>query len=264
MGASFLSDVTAVVLTYNEAPNIDRTLAKLSRLRKIVVVDSGSDDGTREIATSHEHTTVVVRKFDTHANQWTFGLGAVDRDGDWVLALDADYVLSDALVDEMARLAPDSEVAGYRMRFRYCIFGKAIRSGAYPPIVALYRRKRARYVQEGHTQRVVVDGRIVELRNPIYHDDRKTLSRWLDSQRMYARIEAESLQHADRRILNWRDRIRLMPGVAAPLIFVYILLARGGILDGWRGLYYALQRAYAELLLSLELIDRRLRRGAHR
>jgi len=46
--------------------------------------------------------------------------------------------------------------------------------------------------------------------------------------------------------------------VAPPSMFFYVLLARGGIFDGWRGVYYALQRSYAELALSLELLDRRL------
>jgi glycosyltransferase involved in cell wall biosynthesis len=264
MSANFLRDVTALVLTYNEAPNIDRTLGKLAGLRRILVIDSGSDDGTREIAARHERTTVVVRPFDTHAGQWAFGLSALDPEADWVLALDADYVLSDALIDEIAQISPRSEVSAYRMHFQYWILGKPIRCGAYPPVVALYRRNRARYVQDGHTQRVVIDGSIAELRNPTYHDDRKPLSRWLDSQRSYARIEADALSKADVRLLNWRDRLRTMIGVAPLLVFVYVLVARGGVLDGWRGVYYALQRAYAELLLSLELVERRLRAAPDR
>jgi hypothetical protein len=59
-----------------------------------------------------------------------------------------------------------------------------------------------------------------------------------------------------------RGRLRALGRiVVAPLaMLVYVYILRGGILDGWRGLYYALQRTYAELALSLELLDRRLRR----
>lgn len=262
MTTDFLDRVTALVLTYNEAPNIERTLSKLGELRRIIVIDSGSNDGTREIVATHSNAEAIVRPFDTHSKQWTFGLAQVGSESVWVLALDADHMLSDELVAEIAELSLGEDVSGYRIHFRYCVFGKAIRSGAYPPLVALYRKDRAKYIQDGHTQRVVVEGRIGELKSPIYHDDRKSLARWLDAQRSYARIEAENLEHADRMRLKWQDRVRLMIGVAPPLMFFYVYLIRGGFLDGRHGLYYALQRAYAELLLSIELLDGRLRRVA--
>ena len=260
MSTNFLSNVTAIVLAYNEAPNIERTLAKLGKLRRIIVIDSGSDDGTQEIVARHDNAVVIARPFDNFADQCNFGLAQTALDTEWVLSLDADYVLGDELVDVLADLSPPGDLAGYRTHFRYCIYGRPIRSGVYPPVVALFRKKGAKYVRDGHAHRVVVDGRIEDLSACIYHDDRKPLSRWLDSQKSYARHEADQLERSDRAALRWQDRIRLVIGLAPPLMFVYVFLLRGGILDGWRGLYYALQRAYAELLLSLELLDRRLRR----
>jgi glycosyltransferase involved in cell wall biosynthesis len=259
MSGNFLDTVTAVVLTYNEAPNIGRTLSKLEELRRIVVVDSGSDDGTQAIVTRHRNAEVVARPFDNFANQCNFALGQTGLDTEWVLSLDADYVLTDALVEEMRGLSPREDVVGYRARFRYCIFGRPIRCGVYPPVIALFRRQGARYVQDGHAHRVVVDGRIGELSVRIDHDDRKPFSRWVESQRSYASHEADQLARSDRAALRPQDRIRVLIGIAPPLMFLYVFLVRGGFLDGWQGLYYALQRAYAELLLSLELLDRKLR-----
>jgi glycosyltransferase involved in cell wall biosynthesis len=262
MSANFLSDVTAVVLTYNEAPNIDRVLAKLDGCRRIVVIDSGSDDGTQDIVAKHANAEVVFHPFENFADQCNFALAQSRVDTEWVLTLDADYVLSDELVVELAALTPSEDVAGYRARFRYSVFGHALRSGVYPAVVVLFRRARARYVPDGHAHRVVVDGKIEELTGCVYHDDRKSLSRWFDSQKAYARREAEHLELGAHGTLRWQDRIRLMAGLAPPLMFAYVYLIRGGFLDGRPGLYYALQRAYAELVLSLELLDRRLRRGA--
>lgn len=259
-----LDQITALILTYNEAPNIERTLAKLRRIRRVIVIDSGSDDGTQAIVARYANAEIVARPFDTHGEQWTFGLAQIGDRAEWVLALDADYELSDELENEIAGLAPPADMSGYRIRFHHRIFGIPIHSGAYPPVVALYRRRGARYVQDGHTQRVVVDGRIATLKGRIYHDDRKPLSRWLDSQKAYARLEAEHLERADRGRLHWRDRVRMMICVAPLLMFCYVYLIRGGVFDGRRGLYYALQRSYAEMLLSLELLDRRLRRRSER
>jgi len=258
--SDFLRNVTALVLTYNEAPNIGRTLAKLDGFARVVVIDSGSDDATLDIVGRHANADVLVRPFDSFAGQWNFALANARIDTEWVLSLDADFVLTDELVREIDALSPPVDVEGYRVAFRYCVFGRPIRSGVYPPLVALYRRARAAFAQEGHSQRLILQGRIVALAHPIRHDDRKPLARWLDAQRTYAQQDAEHLETAEPRDLKWQDRIRLAIGIAPPLMFVYVFVLRGGLLDGWHGLFYALQRAFAELLLSLELLERKLRR----
>ena len=256
------ASVTAMVITFNEAPNIGRMLSKLEWVRRVLVVDSGSDDGTQQIVSEHRNTTLVHRRFDTFAEQCNFGLAQASLDSEWVLSLDADYVLSDDLVAELKRLQPPADVVGYRAHFKYSIFGRAIRAGVYPPVVVLFRKQGATYIADGHAHRIVLAGRIEELRGCIYHDDRKPLSRWLDSQRSYARHEAEHLEQSGAAAMRWQDRIRMVIGFTPILMFVYVYVVRGAILEGRHGLYYALQRAYAELLLSLELLDRRLRRAA--
>jgi len=254
--------ISALILTLNEAANIERTLAPLARFRRVVVVDSGSSDGTLDLIARHPNAVVVQRRFDTHATQWNFGLGRPEVETEWVLALDADYLIEESLLDEIDRLNPSDDIGGYRARFRYCISGRPIRCGIYPPSVVLFRKAVASYVQDGHTQRVVVVGRIVELDGRILHDDRKPLARWLESQHGYARLEAANLRTAERSSLGTADRLRLTMCLAPPCVFVYLFFARGGFLDGWRGLYYAMQRSFAEMLLALELLDQRLRDGS--
>src|SRR5688572_4223127 len=134
-----IEQITPLILTFNEAPNIERTLAPLSWARDIVVVDSGSTDKTRELLARHSKVRVVERVFTTHAEQWNFGLEHTGIRSDWVLALDADFVLSDELVKELSTLDPDAGTAGYRASFTYCIEGKPLRGAAYPPVVVLYR-----------------------------------------------------------------------------------------------------------------------------
>jgi len=254
-----LERITPLILTWNEEANIARTLEKLGWARVVVVVDSGSTDGTGAICESFPNVRMVVRPFDNHATQWNYGLKETGITSDWVLALDADYVLTDATIEELRALAPDEVAAGYRMHFRYCINGRALSGSLYPPVVALYRRTRAHYVQDGHTQRVVVDGPIGELKAYAFHDDRKPLGRWLAAQDRYAQLECDLLAGRNWAELRWQDRLRKLMFVTPWLVPIYCLTAGKGFKDGWPGLYYAMQRGVAEAVLSLKLMGKKFR-----
>jgi glycosyltransferase involved in cell wall biosynthesis len=253
-----MTSLTALVLTFNEEPNIERTLEQLRWVAEVVVIDSNSTDRTRDIASRFANVRVVSRPFTTHAEQWNYGLEQTGIATDWVLALDADFVLTDEAAREVAALSPPEAVAGYRASFTYCIDGQPLRSAVYPPVTVLYRRARAKYVQDGHTQRIRVDGLVLPLSSKIRHDDRKPLSRWIASQVRYMRLEADKLATAPSSSLSNVDRARKLIVVVPPLIFLRCLFVGGGILDGWAGLFYALQRAAAELILSLSLVERRV------
>ncbi|HKG58863.1 MAG TPA: glycosyltransferase family 2 protein [Pyrinomonadaceae bacterium] len=248
-----LDQITPLILTYNEAPNIARSLGALEWAKDVVVVDSFSDDNTVEIAKSFPRVRVFQRAFDCHRNQWEFGRKETGIATPWVLALDADYVLSDALVAELAELTPNAPTAGYRANFVYCIKGRKLRSGIYPPVTVLYRREAATYVQDGHTQRVSLEGGIEDLNATIFHDDRKSFKRWFRAQVRYTELEAQKLRAADPGELALPDRLRRWRVIVPPVMLVYCLIVRGGILDGWAGFYYAFQRAMAEAMLSHRL-----------
>jgi glycosyltransferase involved in cell wall biosynthesis len=251
-----LDAITPLILTHNEAPNIARTLSKLSWARTVVIVDSLSADRSRELAIAqHPGVRWFERPFTTHAEQWNFGLQQTGITTSWVLALDADFVLTDEIIKEIQALPEQGDIAGYRASFVYCIGGRPLRGAAYPPVVVLFRREAAAYVQDGHTQRVKVGGTVRPLTGRIHHDDRKPLAHWLQSQVRYMRLEAEKLQQAAPGSLRLVDRVRRLIVIAPPAMFVYCLIIKGGLLDGWPGMYYALQRATAELVLSLHLVD---------
>lgn len=250
--------ITPLLLTFNEAPNIERTLERLSWARDIVVVDSISTDGTLEILARHSNVRVFERAFTTHAEQWNFGLEQTGINTDWVLALDADYVLSCALVEEIRALIERPDVTGYLACFEYCVNGRALRGAAYPPVVALYRKSGARYIQDGHTQRLLTDGKLARLKGRILHDDRKPLGQWLVAQARYMRLEAEKLSLLAPGELGAADRLRKLIVIAPVAMLFYCLFARGNVFDGWPGIFYALQRTTAEAILSLFLLQRKL------
>ena len=104
-----------------------------------------------------------------------------------------------------------------------------------------------------------MSGRVDPLKGVIYHDDRKPLSRWLQSQDRYMLIEAPHLLGAPAVSLSYQDRLRRRAMMAPLFMFLYLLFGRGLILDGWPGWYYVFQRTLAEMLLALRIITERER-----
>ncbi len=203
---------------------------------------------------------MLQRPFDTHAQQWNFAIGETDIRTEWVLALDADYLITEAFVEELRNQRPDPACDAYTADFRYCVMGRPLRGSLYPRGTVLFRCVNARYVQTGHTQRLLVNGTVGHLRAPLLHDDRKPLARWVQAQQKYARLEAEHLLAASRADMRMTDRIRSWGWLAPPLVFLYTLLIRGCILDGWAGWHYVMQRTVAEGLIALELLEARQRK----
>ncbi len=255
-----LRDITPVILTLNEEANLERTLEPLTWADDIVVVDSGSADGTCDIARRYPQVRLFSREFTTHAEQWQFAVFDTEIATHWVLALDADYLLSEELMREIGSLRLDGPERGFSAAFRYCINGTPLKGTVYPPVTVLFDRNQANYVQDGHTQRIELQGPVGRLQGHILHDDRKPLASWLQAQDRYMELEAAKLHASDYRDLNSADKLR-KTGVLAPFfMFWYVLLGKGVILDGYAGLAYAWQRTIAEGILAVKLFGRRLPR----
>ncbi|MGL5035049.1 MAG: glycosyltransferase family 2 protein, partial [Microcystaceae cyanobacterium] len=124
-----------------------------------------------------------------------------------------------------------------------------------PPRLALFKREKAKYIDDGHTQLLHLLGSSLNLSNYIYHDDRKPLSRWLWAQDRYMKLETEKLLKTPPENLSLGDKIRKVKVLAPLIVPIYCLFLKKGILDGWHGWYYALQRTLAEILLSIHLIE---------
>ncbi len=247
-----LDEITPVILTYNEEPNIEHSLAGLTWARDVVVVDSGSTDATIEIARRFPNVRVVERGMDSLAAQSNFGLAQAGTP--WALLLDADYILSPAFADELRALEPPPNVRAYRAAFTYAVHGKPLRASLYPPRIVLLHRAHAQVWQDGHAHRVFAEGDTADLKTRIIHDDRKSFARFVARQKTYMRQEAEKLRTADPRTLNFAARIRKLIVIAPVAVVLHTLFVKGLIFDGVAGLRYTWERFVAELILSRELL----------
>ena len=79
---------------------------------------------------------------------------------EWVLSLDADYVLTSELISEIKSLQMQSEINSYSVKFKYCVFGKPLHGTLLPPRKILYNREKGVYQDDGHAHRVYVEGKI--------------------------------------------------------------------------------------------------------
>ena len=257
MSSDSLAAVTPLLITFNEEVNLSRTLAGLHWAQRIVVVDSGSTDATLQLLARVPQVEIVQRPFDTFAGQCNHGLSLIRSP--WCLSLDADHRLTPSFVREMSQVlaAIGPEVDALLTPFRYLVAGQPLRGTLLPARFNLVRIGGGRYVDDGHAHRFVPIGATAALRQPILHDDRKPLSRWLAAQQRYLDQECDKLLSAPVSALGFADRLRLLHVVAPFAALIVCLVLRRGLLDGWRGWFYAFQRLYVEVLLSLLLWDRR-------
>jgi glycosyltransferase involved in cell wall biosynthesis len=250
-----LEEVTPVLLTFNEAANIGRTLSGLTWAKDIVVVDSGSTDDTIAILAKFAQVRVFHRAFDTHGNQWRYAIQQTGIGTSWILRLDADYQVTTELKAELSGLDPNVDVDAYTIPFDYAIFDQKLISSLYPPNTILVRKDRVSILDKGHTEAWVVKGPVKRVKARIVHDDRKPTERWMSSQGQYMRRELAQLRKASSGLRAW---LRLTPPLMPLLIFFYCLFVKGLILNGRAGIFYALQRLIAEAALSLMVIEEKL------
>ena len=104
--------------------------------------------------------------------------------------------------------AAATDVTAVLTPFRYCVQGKPLCGTLLPPRFNLIRPNGGHYVNDGHAHRFVPAGRTLVMRQPILHDDRKPLSRWLASQQRYLQQETQKLLTTPHKSLSRGDRLR--------------------------------------------------------
>ncbi|QSX76804.1 glycosyltransferase family 2 protein [Lysobacter arenosi] len=231
--------LSACIIAFNEADRIGDCIASLAFCDEVVVVDSHSTDATAQIARDLG-ARVIQRPFDGFRSQKQFAIEQAAHD--WVLCLDADERVSDALRTsiETERATAFGDAAGYRFARLSEYFGKFLRHGnAYPDrVLRLFDRRRGgwRGTREVH-EAASVDGPVRTIGGDLIHYPYRSLEQQLLKTQRYARMMAE---HDFAR----GKRATLTGLVLSPAWrFWRGYLLRGGFRDGWHGLVYAYVRA---------------------
>lgn len=271
-----VADVAVIVLTGNEEANIAQALDSVTGwAREIFILDSFSTDRTLEIARAYG-CHIAQHRFDNYGTQRNVALDTLPIRSEWVLFLDADEWLPDALKQEIsAVLAARPQANGFYLNRRLIWMDRWVRHGYYPSwILRLFRRGTGRCEDRDVNEHLIVEGATAQLHQDFIHQDRKGLTAWIAKHNDYATRSARALlataATADREIaarfagtqaertrwLRLRVWNRMPPLVRPFFYFFYRYVLKGGFLDGVPGfIFHFMQALWFPLLIDAKYLE---------
>lgn len=183
--------LSAIVLTNNEESNLKRCLDSLPKDIELIIVDSGSTDGTLGIAERYG-AKIFKNKMADFSSQRNFGSDRASND--WILFIDADEELSSELKHNLEYLINNNEsIIGYDIRRWNYVLGKRMTHCWSPDhVLRLFNKNYARYEGEIH-EKAVPKGKVVRIEDPILHYTFQTISGYFDKINKYSTVEAQRL-----------------------------------------------------------------------
>ena len=242
--------ISACIIAMNEEDRIADCLASVSFCDEVLVVDSHSGDGTRDVARANG-ARVIERDWPGHVAQKEFAVRAVDAD--WVLCVDADERITPELAREITALrdAGFPEHAGWRFPRLSSYLGTWVNRGTWYPDrqLRLFDRRRGHWGGHDPHDRVELAGSLGTLRGDLQHYPYRTFAEHLQTIEKYTTIMAEGMYARGK-------RGTVMNLVLNPIVrFLRFYVLKGGLLLGWKGLLLAYLAAhyvrlkYAKLLV---------------
>lgn len=232
--------ISVSIITKNEMANLTRTLDSVKWADELVIVDSGSADGTLQIARDHG-AKVFAEEWNGFARQKNFAISKCTSD--WVLSLDADEEVSSELAEEIqAMLAADAPTRAYSVPRRNHFLGRWIRHGGYYPDRKLRLFPRGACVFEERTvhesMRIVSEDVVLDrtsLRGDLLHHCYPTLEDYIEHMNRYSSLGVElafARGTTSRSLPAFVSNVLVNPAAT----FAYNYIFRLGFLDGREGL----------------------------
>lgn len=225
--------ISTVIIAYNEADRIEATLLSLTWCTDIVVVDSGSTDGTQAIAEKHG-ARVIYHPFTGYGTQKQFACAQAQNK--WILSLDADEVLSLELQDELTKVVEHVTHTAYRIPRRFRFLGKTFRHGrsSVDHPIRLFAKELAGFNGSIVHESVNVNGSVGTLRSEMLHDSYRDLHHYFEKFNEYTSKAAEQMNAGD------TQRSLVVTVLSLPLYFFKHYIIGGHILNGRAGLIWSL------------------------
>lgn len=231
-----MARLSAIIIAKNEAANIGACLDSVAFADERIMIDSGSEDATAEIAAG-KGARVVPHTFEGFGPQKNFALSLAR--GDWVLCVDADERVSSALA-VLIKYAVDAGTAdGYEFPRLSSFCGRRMRHSGWSPdyVLRLFRRERGRFSDDLVHERVICEGSVERLAEPLLHAPVVRLEDALSRMDRYSTAGAAMLKAQGR-------RVSFASGIAHGLwTFARIYILRAGFLDGREGFLLAVANA---------------------
>jgi len=242
-----LTKLSVTIIALNEAAHIRACLDAVRWADERLVVDSGSTDGTQELARA-AGARVIERDWPGYSEQKNFA--ATHASHDWILSVDADERVTPELATEIRELlARGPEAAGYRVPRVTWHLGRWIRTTDWYPDrqLRLYDRRRATWPARRVHESVTADGPVVDLKGEMQHFAYRDIGHHMQTMDRYTTLAAAELHAAGRRAGLFD--LTVHPWAA----FMRNYLLRGGITDGIPGFVISTMNAYYVFLKFAKL-----------
>lgn len=244
--------VSAVIITYNEENIIEQTLSKLWWCDEILIIDSGSTDKTVEICRQFG-CDILTRTFEGYGEQKIYGVTKAKND--WILCIDADEVLSEALIKEIHNELNKSEIvfSGFAIPRTLVYMNEPFRYGkeANAPIIRLFNRKSGGWDGALVHEKVVLSGEVGKLSNIILHYSYFSYAQHLHKINEYSSLGATKL------LQKGKYKNKYIVALCIPFnFFKYYVLDRN-FLNGFNGFAWSLLSAFSHFLKYAKLVELR-------
>ena len=230
--------ISVAVITLNEADRILKLLRSVGFADEVVVVDSGSMDETVTLC-RQAGAKVIAHDWEGYARQKQFALEQAK--GPWVLSLDADETVSEALAVELVTAVAGSPpgTAGFSMPRLSRYLGRWIRHGGWYPDrkVRLVRKNRAHWTGDGLHEKLVVDGEVRALKHDIFHDVYRNISDQVGTIDRFSEVDATNRTPRG----GWFVWLGVLHAVGK---FAECYIWKGGVLDGVPGVVIAMNSSW--------------------
>lgn len=246
--------ISAIIITRDAERHIGDCLESVGWCGEIVVVDSGSSDRTLEIA--REYTDrVSVEDWKGYGPQKQSALNKAASE--WVLSIDADERVTGELRDEIERtVGAGGPESGYLIPRKNFFGDKWLRHGGQYPdyVLRLFRRSAGKFSPDTVHEKVIVDGKVGKLENPLIHYTFEDISSRIKKMDAYSTLSARQLNDAGKRAGP------LSPLVHCASFFVKDYFLRLGFLDGKEGLNVAALKSLGAYFKYAKLLEMQKRR----
>src|SRR5208282_3552891 len=231
-----MPQLSAIVITRNEAANIGACLDSLAFCDERIVVDSGSTDATVDIA-KVKGARVAFHEWRGFGPQKNHALSLAT--GTWVLSIDADERVTPELAGAIKAALADAGADGFELPRRSSFCGRQMRhSGWWPDyVLRLFRRGKARFDDAIVHERVICDGTVKRLDQPLIHHPVLRLEDALSRMDRYSTASAQALVASGR-------KVSFLAGIGHGFYaFLRSYVLRAGFLDGAEGFLLAVANA---------------------
>ena len=260
-----MSSITTIIMTKNEEKNIEKCIEYAWQVsNRIIVIDSYSNDNTVELSRK-SGAEVIQNHFVNHGTQWNFAVEKANITTEWIMRLDADEELTPKAAEELKKICEKNEatsINGILFRFKVMFMGKYLMHGGTYPIrrMSCYRTGHAKMdTRNMQDQLILEDGKYIELKEDLNHNDFKDITYWISKHNWYATGAASDyLENLNEKEpfekYDWNSRLnrflkaelyyKFPVKLRSKLNFIYRYYFRLGFLDGIEGYYYAFFQAY--------------------